>query len=143
MHAQASSICTVHRVIDAPWKVPGTETSAFFNYSLTPAKWRAYVREIQQAHAELRMQGRIQLYDPPSSTARDPDMPPELVAALAGKVRIAAAVCCSSKCRSLGCAFAEVCQMFQGTAVCALAMALDLTRSCHHGAGYDGLLAVW
>ena len=71
------------RVIDAPWKVPGAETSAFFNYNLTPARWRAYIRDVQQAHAEMRMQGRIQLFEPLATAARDPDMPAELAAALA------------------------------------------------------------
>jgi Fip1 motif len=74
------------RVIDAPWKVPGAETSAFFNYNLTPARWRAYIRDVQQAHAEMRMQGRIQLFEPPAAAARDPDMPAELAAALGSKV---------------------------------------------------------
>ena len=71
------------RVIDAPWKVPGAETSAFFNYNLTPARWRAYIRDVQQAHAEMRMQGRIQLFEPLATAARDPDMPAELAAAIA------------------------------------------------------------
>lgn len=74
-------------MVDAPWKVPGAETSAFFNYNLTPAKWRAYIRDIQQAHAESRMQGRIQLYEPAVFGRADPDMPPELAAALTSKVR--------------------------------------------------------
>ena len=73
-------------MIDAPWKVPGAETSAFFNYNLTPARWRAYIRDVQQAHAEMRMQGRIQLFDPLATAARDLDMPAELATALASKV---------------------------------------------------------
>lgn len=60
------------RVVDAPWKVPGVETSAFFNYSLTSAKWRAYIREIQQAHAESRMQVRY-LHRAPQEIIRSDD----------------------------------------------------------------------
>jgi Fip1 motif len=100
--------CCRYRVVDAPWKVPGAETSAFFNYNLTPAKWRAYIRDVQQAHAEMRMQGRIQLFDPPTTAARDPDMPAELATALGSKVsaalafhstfacNLASRACCSS-----------------------------------------------
>ena len=59
----------------------------FFNYSLTPAKWRTYTRDIQQAQAESRLQERIQLYELGGCVTIDASMPLELAAALAGKVR--------------------------------------------------------
>lgn len=73
------------RVVDAPWRVPGADMGDFFNYDLTPAKWRGYVKEIQQAFAESRLQEKLHLYEP-TAALHDPDMPAELAAALGRKV---------------------------------------------------------
>ena len=84
--SDGSWLLCCHRVVEAPWKEPYAEMGSFFNYGLTPARWRAYAREVHQACAQLRLQDAIFVYNPEGFTGSDPEMPPELRAAMAAKV---------------------------------------------------------
>jgi len=69
--------------VDAPWRTPGAEPSDFFNYGMDVRKWKEYATRVQQYRLEYRMQHKIATYDGEQGDLLDPDLPPELAAALA------------------------------------------------------------
>lgn len=69
--------------MDAPWRTPGAEPSDFFNYGMDVRKWKDYATRVQQYRLEYRMQHKIATYDGEQGDLLDPDLPPELAAALA------------------------------------------------------------
>ena len=74
------------RVLDAPWRHPGADVSAFFNYDHSMRTWRDYCTKVEQYRLQFTMQKKIQTLDA-SDSAIDPDLPPELRAALAAERR--------------------------------------------------------
>ncbi len=74
------------RVLDAPWRHPGADVSAFFNYDHSMRTWRDYCKKVEQYRLQFTMQKKIQTLDA-SDSAIDPDLPPELRAALAAERR--------------------------------------------------------
>ncbi|DBA76102.1 hypothetical protein WJX77_000791 [Trebouxia sp. C0004] len=72
------------RVVQAPWRMPGADPADFFNYGLNINTWKEYVGRIHQFRLEFSMQKKIQTYESSNDTpALDPDLPPELAAAVA------------------------------------------------------------
>ena len=79
--ANNTSYC---RVVQAPWRMPGADPADFFNYGLNINTWKEYVGRIHQFRLEFTMQKKIQTYESSNDTpALDPDLPPELAAAVA------------------------------------------------------------
>lgn len=76
-----------YRVVDAPWRHPGADVSAFFNYDHTMRSWRDYCKRVEQYRLQFTMQKKIQTLDASqrADPAIDPDLPPELRAALAAE----------------------------------------------------------
>ena len=77
-----------HRVVDAPWYMPGIDITDFFNYDLTPDTWKEYCAVVHQFRVEFSMQKKIStmggaMLAPPVFV--DPDLPPELRAAVAAQ----------------------------------------------------------
>ena len=77
------------RVVDAPWRHPGADVSAFFNYDHSMRTWRDYCKKVEQYRLQFTMQKKIQTLDATSMAdpSIDPDLPPELRAALAAERR--------------------------------------------------------
>lgn len=72
------------RVVQAPWRMPGADPADFFNYGLNINTWKEYVARIHQFRLEFSMQKKIQTYESSNDApALDPDLPPELAAAVA------------------------------------------------------------
>lgn len=72
------------RVVQAPWRMPGADPADFFNYGLNINTWKEYVARIHQFRLEFTMQKKIQTYESSNDTpVLDPDLPPELAAAVA------------------------------------------------------------
>lgn len=70
--------------MQAPWRMPGADPADFFNYGLNINTWKEYVGRIHQFRLEFTMQKKIQTYESSNDTpALDPDLPPELAAAVA------------------------------------------------------------
>ena len=64
--------------------MPGADPADFFNYGLNINTWKEYVARIYQFRLEFTMQKKIQTYESTNDTpALDPDLPPELAAAVA------------------------------------------------------------
>lgn len=64
--------------------MPGADPADFFNYGLNINSWKEYVGRIHQFRLEFSMQKKIQTYESSADTpALDPDLPPELAAAVA------------------------------------------------------------
>ncbi len=64
--------------------MPGADPADFFNYGLNINTWKEYVGRIHQFRLEFSMQKKIQTYESSNDTpALDPDLPPELAAAVA------------------------------------------------------------
>ena len=81
---QLLHIATVCRVVQAPWRLPGADPADFFNYGLNINTWKEYVGRIHQFRLEFTMQKQIQTYESSNDApALDPDLPPELAAAVA------------------------------------------------------------
>lgn len=53
----------IDSVVDAPWRLPGTDPSDFFNYGMTISGWKAYQDRVKQYRAEFMMKGQIQTLD--------------------------------------------------------------------------------
>ena len=71
-------------VVDAPWRTPGADPSDYFNYGLTANTWKQYCDSVRQFQLEFTMQKKIEVYDREGKMrSNDPDLPPELAAALA------------------------------------------------------------
>lgn len=63
--------------------MPGADPADFFNYSLNINTWKEYVQSINQFRLEFTMQKKIQTYESNNDMpALDPDLPPELAAAV-------------------------------------------------------------
>ncbi|KAK9820572.1 hypothetical protein WJX72_011768 [[Myrmecia] bisecta] len=76
----------IDRVQDAPWRQPGADPSDFFNYGLNPASWKQYCKRIELFRLEFTMQSKIQTYEGAAGMLdQDPDLPPELAAAVAAE----------------------------------------------------------
>lgn len=78
----------LRRVVDPPWEAPGIDLSDFFNYDLNPDTWKDYCAEIHRFRMEFSMQNRIHRVDTGAGRAPvfvDPDLPPELRAAVAAQ----------------------------------------------------------
>lgn len=72
------------RVVQAPWRMPGADPADFFNYGLNINTWKEYVARIHQFRLEFTMQKKIQTYESSNDApVLDPDLPPELAAAVA------------------------------------------------------------
>lgn len=84
---KVSALFTYSRVVDAPWRHPGADVSAFFNYDHNMRTWRDYCKRVEQYRLQFTMQKKIQTLDTLSAAdpAIDPDLPPELRAALAAE----------------------------------------------------------
>lgn len=64
--------------------MPGADPADFFNYGLNINTWKEYVGRINQFRLEFSMQKKIQTYESSNDApALDPDLPPELAAAVA------------------------------------------------------------
>lgn len=74
-------------MVEAPWRHPGADMSAFFNYDLNMRTWRDYCKRVEQYRLQFTMQKKIQTLDGSSreDPTIDPDLPPELRAALAAE----------------------------------------------------------
>ena len=63
--------------------MPGADPADFFNYGLNINTWKEYVQSIHQFRLEFTMQKKIQTYESSHDMpALDPDLPPELAAAV-------------------------------------------------------------
>ncbi|XP_047945439.1 FIP1[V]-like protein [Salvia hispanica] len=68
---------------EKPWKLPGIDVSDFFNFGLNEDSWRDYCKQLEQLRLAMTMQSKIRVYE--SGRAEqdyDPDLPPELAAAV-------------------------------------------------------------
>ena len=73
-------------VVDPPWRAPGADTTDFFNYGLDETSWKEYCKAIECHRQEFSMKKKIQTYE--SSNVgyhQDPDLPPEVAAAIAAE----------------------------------------------------------
>lgn len=61
-HGEIFSI-DLDSVIDAPWRIPGTDPSDFFNYGMTVNDWKAYQDRVKRFRLEFTMKGQIQTFD--------------------------------------------------------------------------------
>ena len=75
--------------------MPGADPADFFNYGLNINTWKEYVARIHQFRLEFTMQKKIQTYESSHDTpAQDPDLPPELAAAVAqGRQQVCPTAC--------------------------------------------------
>lgn len=74
------------RVVEPPWRLPGAESSDFFNYGMDEAGWKEYCKKIEFHRQEFSMKKKIQTYESTSlSFQQDPDLPPEVAAAIAAE----------------------------------------------------------
>ena len=83
------------RVIQAPWRMSTADPKDFFNYDQDLGSWKEYQLRVKQFRVEYSMQEKIQTYEGGSSQAAalDPDLPPELAAAvLAGTAKVGCAL---------------------------------------------------
>ena len=85
--------CPGRRVVNAVWRMPGSDSSDFFNYGLDIFKWKQYAQQVQQYRAEYRMQHKISTYEAGFEADLDPELPPELAAALAVERRQVVHIC--------------------------------------------------
>uniref|UniRef100_A0A1D1XLV6 Pre-mRNA 3'-end-processing factor FIP1 n=1 Tax=Anthurium amnicola TaxID=1678845 RepID=A0A1D1XLV6_9ARAE len=68
---------------EKPWRLPGVDMSDFFNFGLTEDKWRDVCKQLEQLRLESTMQSKIRVYESGRSEKDyDPDLPPELAAAV-------------------------------------------------------------
>jgi hypothetical protein len=70
-HGEIFSI-DLDSVIDAPWRLPGTDPSDFFNFEMTMNDWKAYQDRVRKFRLEFTMKGQIQTLD--QSQANDSAM---------------------------------------------------------------------
>lgn len=75
--------------------MPGADPADFFNYGLNINTWKEYVQSIHQFRLEYTMQKKIQTYESNNDMpALDPDLPPELAAAVGqGRHQVYIACC--------------------------------------------------
>eukprot|EP00210_Caulerpa_lentillifera_P004080 g3893.t1 len=74
------------RVVDPPWRLPGAEPSDFFNYGMDEILWKEYCKKIESHRQEFSMKKKIQTYESTTvSFQQDPDLPPEVAAAIAAE----------------------------------------------------------
>ena len=45
--------------MDAPWRHPGADASAFFNYGHTMRSWREYCRRVEQYRLQFTLQKKV------------------------------------------------------------------------------------
>ncbi|XP_073317478.1 FIP1[V]-like protein isoform X1 [Primulina huaijiensis] len=68
---------------EKPWKLPGIDVSDFFNFGLNEESWKDYCKQLEQLRLETTMQSKIRVYESGRSEQDyDPDLPPELAAAV-------------------------------------------------------------
>ena len=82
-------------MIQAPWRMSTADPKDFFNYDQDLGSWKEYQLRVKQFRVEYSMQEKIQTYEGgnPQAAALDPDLPPELAAAvLAGTVKVGSAL---------------------------------------------------
>lgn len=68
--------------------MPGVDPTDFFNYQLTPDTWKDYCAVVHQFRNEFTMQKRINTFAghaPAPPVFVDPELPPELRAAVAAQ----------------------------------------------------------
>jgi hypothetical protein len=68
--------------------MPGVDPTDFFNYQLTPDTWKDYCAVVHKFRNEFSMQKRINTFAghaPPPPVFVDPELPPELRAAVAAQ----------------------------------------------------------
>ena len=70
-HGEIFSI-DLDSVIDAPWRLPGTDPSDFFNFGMNMNDWKAYQDRVRRYRLEFTMKGQIQTFD--QSQAADASM---------------------------------------------------------------------
>ncbi|GAB4832712.1 hypothetical protein Ancab_006730 [Ancistrocladus abbreviatus] len=70
---------------EKPWKYPGVDVSHFFNFGLSEESWKEYCKQLEQLRLESTMQSRISVLSGRAEQVYDPDLPPELAAAAAGR----------------------------------------------------------
>lgn len=74
------------RVVDPPWRAPGADTTDFFNYGMDENSWKAYCKAIECHRQEFSMKKKIQTYESSNMHfQQDPDLPPEVAAAIAAE----------------------------------------------------------
>lgn len=66
-HGEIFSI-DLDSVIDAPWRLPGTDPSDFFNYEMNMNGWKAYQDRVRNYRLEFTMKGQIQTLDQSQAT---------------------------------------------------------------------------
>lgn len=67
---------------EKPWRLSGTDTTDFFNFSLDEDSWKEYCRKLEQLRLEATMQSKIRVYESGRSEQEyDPDLPIELATA--------------------------------------------------------------
>ena len=59
----------------APWRLPGADLSAYFNYGLNEHAWREYTSKVRHARLELTMQETIRTFDGEQDNAAYPHGP--------------------------------------------------------------------
>lgn len=61
-HGEIFSI-DLDSVIDAPWRLPGTDPSDFFNFEMNMNDWKDYQERVRKFRMEFTMKGQIQTLD--------------------------------------------------------------------------------
>ncbi|KAK9280857.1 hypothetical protein L1049_003748 [Liquidambar formosana] len=72
---------------EKPWRQPGVDASEYFNFGFDEESWKAYCKQLELVHLEKSNSLRkICVYESRQSNQDyDPDMPPELAAAIREK----------------------------------------------------------
>lgn len=66
----------IDSVIDAPWRLPGTDPGDFFNYGMNISEWKAYQERVKQFRLEFTMKGQIQTFDQSQAETLPPMLGP-------------------------------------------------------------------
>ncbi|CAD7703725.1 unnamed protein product, partial [Ostreobium quekettii] len=75
----------LNRCVEAPWRT-AADPSDYFNYDLTEATWMEYCKKVDRNRLEFTMKKKIQTYESgPTNPDQDPDLPPEVAAAIAAE----------------------------------------------------------
>lgn len=73
--------------MDPPWRAPGADTTDFFNYGMNELTWKEYCKTIESHRQEFSMKKKIQTYESANvHYQQDPDLPPEVAAAIAADI---------------------------------------------------------
>lgn len=66
--------------------MPGVDMSDYFNYDMDEKGWLEYCKYVERHRQEFTMKKKIQTYESgPVNPQQDPDLPPEVAAAIAAE----------------------------------------------------------